>query len=370
MPTGSSICPGEWRSPSSSPEGFDGPRQLTFPTGRLAFCAGLSTTRRPEGGTLLFWIVLACALWFYVARLAARHPSNPWVAMAAVRRRRVPGELRLRRVGQRSSRGGARRRGRSRIASRRVELVPLVVLLGWMSLIKFTYLIAAVLVLTIVSGTRLLKGDRSFYALPMLYGASVVAWWAIAGQPIADLPVYLRNGIDVAGGYSEGMVVGSSLLQPAWFFLRSCAVVGLFILVGLAGPEQRSAAPVERRSRRISAADLQSRIRTSRYLPCDAGRGVAAGLLVVESACWSLQRARAAIFRGPFSWLSCSETVQIVYQGRATASLLRAGLWSRSRRSGATRLPRQATSEAPRNWPVSVRPDRDTWCFMRPKSAR
>ena len=81
------------------------------------------------------------------------------------------------------------------------HLVAVALALG--ALIKFSFFITAagaIVVLVIVDGFR---RRAPFFAATFF--ASMAAFWILARQPLAILPLFIRNSIEVASGYSEGM---------------------------------------------------------------------------------------------------------------------------------------------------------------------
>ncbi|MGA9493136.1 MAG: hypothetical protein WBV80_23205, partial [Mycobacterium sp.] len=67
--------------------------------------------------------------------------------------------------------------------------------------------------------------------------ASVLIWWVFAGQPLANLPAWLRYSAAVVSGYSEGLALPhSALLVPA--LVLSIAWIGaLGVMFVRGGPE-------------------------------------------------------------------------------------------------------------------------------------
>lgn len=75
-----------------------------------------------------------------------------------------------------------------------------------LSLIKFTYLVAAAASLLIVVGVRFLeKKFRGGLALAALACAAFLACWIGAGQSVINLPSWIRKSLEITLGYSSAM---------------------------------------------------------------------------------------------------------------------------------------------------------------------
>ncbi len=81
------------------------------------------------------------------------------------------------------------------------------VLLATIALVKFTLLVEALVLVALVSGRLLCHKPRSLALLaPVLFVASLIAWWLALGQSLAHLPHYLYHSYLVASGYNDAMM--------------------------------------------------------------------------------------------------------------------------------------------------------------------
>ena len=124
----------------------------------------------------------------------------------------------------------------------------LVAALGLLSLVKFNVLVETAMVLGVVSLDTVFR-RRRFPWLLLLFGASLVFFWVIAGQHLGALGPFLRGSWQLTGGYTEAMMLTGpeETSDVACFLLASalvCAIAGyagrvrhrffgLFPLVGL-----------------------------------------------------------------------------------------------------------------------------------------
>jgi hypothetical protein len=106
----------------------------------------------------------------------------------------------------------------------------LVVVLGLLSLVKFSILIETTMALVVIAAETSLRHRRFAWVLP-LFGASLLTFWLAAGQRLDLFAPFLRNCWRVSTGYNEGMMASSPyepgdvvsfLLVSLWF----CGIAG------------------------------------------------------------------------------------------------------------------------------------------------
>jgi len=95
------------------------------------------------------------------------------------------------------------------ISSRRLSLVSsfaLVVVLVLLSLTKFTLALLSILAIVSLCVSRLDERPRWRAIAPALFMLlHLPAAWALLGQSLTNLPVFIRGSLQIAGGYPEGM---------------------------------------------------------------------------------------------------------------------------------------------------------------------
>lgn len=94
--------------------------------------------------------------------------------------------------------------------------------LGLVCLVKATYLveIAVVGALSVIVLYR--TGRRPLAAGIMVsFALGLTLFWLLAGQHLADLPLFFRNQAQMAAGYGEAMSTPGSFLPPALFLLAA-----------------------------------------------------------------------------------------------------------------------------------------------------
>lgn len=106
-------------------------------------------------------------------------------------------------------------------------------LLALLSLVKFSFFVpaafaVAVITLTLASGRQ----PRAALLTAGGYAGLLLAFWLLAGQPLAALPAYLAGSLDLAGGYSAAMskLPSASQMLPllaAWGALFAILVLAL-----------------------------------------------------------------------------------------------------------------------------------------------
>lgn len=122
---------------------------------------------------------------------------------------------------------------------RRRAAVPLLGVVVWFGLAKFTLGVAGLGLVVLVTVARLVSRRPVGPDLAVFIGAWL-ALWLVAGQSLAAIPHYIVNSASVASGYSSSM----GFVGPT----SGGSIVGLFALVGtavlvgvLVNPRSRSA---------------------------------------------------------------------------------------------------------------------------------
>lgn len=107
--------------------------------------------------------------------------------------------------------------------------IPVVTALALLSLIKFTFAVAAAVIVAVVVLTLVAtQNRRAAIQVAVGYLTAVVTLWLLAGQPLMNLPVYARTSMDVAGGYSAAM---GNLPFAGEFLIAVAALAGIFFLI-------------------------------------------------------------------------------------------------------------------------------------------
>ncbi|MDR3456424.1 MAG: hypothetical protein P4N60_03175 [Verrucomicrobiae bacterium] len=104
----------------------------------------------------------------------------------------------------------------------------LVVSLGCLSLVKFTGLVEAALVVTLISVDDVFRGRRFPWAAP-LWVASLLVFWVLAWQRLAGFSAFVVHSWQVAAGYTEAMMLPGN--APSWSLWGFVAIaVALWLL--------------------------------------------------------------------------------------------------------------------------------------------
>ena len=82
----------------------------------------------------------------------------------------------------------------------------LVVSLGWLSLVKFTGLMETVMVVAVIAADNVFRHRRFPWIVP-LWAASLLFFWALAGQHLSSFGPYLFNSWRITSGYTEAMML-------------------------------------------------------------------------------------------------------------------------------------------------------------------
>ena len=99
-----------------------------------------------------------------------------------------------------------------------------------LTLAKFSYGLAAALVILTIAAKNAIRNHRTPSNLP-IYLLEVAALWLLAGQRLADIGPYVRNSLEIAAGYSAMQFPG-----PFWHVV--CYAVTAAILLTALGWER------------------------------------------------------------------------------------------------------------------------------------
>src|SRR5882724_2475497 len=103
----------------------------------------------------------------------------------------------------------------------------LVVALGCLSLVKFTGLIEAALVVVLISADDVFRRRRFPWALP-LWAASLLCFWLLAWQRLDGFGPFLLNSWQITAGYMESMMLpGNAPFWSLWGFVTIAAALWL-----------------------------------------------------------------------------------------------------------------------------------------------
>jgi len=83
----------------------------------------------------------------------------------------------------------------------------LAITFGWLGLVKFTGLVEGALVVAIISVDTIFR-HRRFPWIALCWLGGVLFFWWLAGQKFGLLGNFLRNSAEIAGGYTEAMMLG------------------------------------------------------------------------------------------------------------------------------------------------------------------
>jgi len=104
-------------------------------------------------------------------------------------------------------------------------------LAGPFALLKGTHLVTSALVLGLAVGWGLIRGQRKLAAQQGgIFAASVLTAWLATGQSLSDLPLFLRNTLDLASGYNATMGLDEA---PVVFATGFALAVGCGLLGAL-----------------------------------------------------------------------------------------------------------------------------------------
>jgi hypothetical protein len=108
----------------------------------------------------------------------------------------------------------------------------LAIVLGLLSLVKFTSLVESVIVVAVIAADNIFR-QRRFPWVAISFAASVLFFWLAAGQRLDLFWLFLHNSSQITDGYTEAMMwVGVGQIQDGEFFLLAAGLLG--ILTGYA----------------------------------------------------------------------------------------------------------------------------------------
>lgn len=102
----------------------------------------------------------------------------------------------------------------------------LVISLGCLSLVKFTGLVEAAIVISLITANDLFRRGRCPWSL-LLWVGSLLGFWILAGQQVQFFGAYLVNSWQITSGYTEAMMEGATdgwnligfLVLGAWMMI-------------------------------------------------------------------------------------------------------------------------------------------------------
>ena len=106
------------------------------------------------------------------------------------------------------------------------ESVGISLLCGTVSLIKFSYFIAIVIVYLITALYRSLRW-REFPLAALLFAFALIGVYVVVGQDPSSLWEYLRGSVSIAAGYSEAMQTYGPLSEEIYF----CSLAAALLLI-------------------------------------------------------------------------------------------------------------------------------------------
>jgi hypothetical protein len=116
-----------------------------------------------------------------------------------------------------------------------IPKILLTISLGWLGLIKFTGMMMASVVVLAIGGDEILR-HRRFPWIVLIFIASVLGFWLLAGQELSLLPQYLANSWQESAGYTQAMIYtdGDEFMVVTGFLLVAVTVSAPFVYAGLA----------------------------------------------------------------------------------------------------------------------------------------
>ncbi|MEO8033552.1 MAG: hypothetical protein ABI837_03920 [Acidobacteriota bacterium] len=115
----------------------------------------------------------------------------------------------------------------------------LAVATGFVSLVKFSFLVAAAAVVVTITLDEIAFLRRRPIVLP-LYAGAIATFWILARQPLALFPLFVRRSLEVAAGYGEAMSEREGALDRS-MLVSYCIVALLFLLLLVWGEWRRLA---------------------------------------------------------------------------------------------------------------------------------
>jgi hypothetical protein len=102
--------------------------------------------------------------------------------------------------------------------------VLLAIALGLLSLVKFTSLIEAAIVVGAVAADNVFR-QRRFPWIAVSFAGSILFFWVAAGQQLDLLRPFLLNSRQMTDGYAEAMQLGGTEIRDVIFFLFAAAML-------------------------------------------------------------------------------------------------------------------------------------------------
>lgn len=102
-------------------------------------------------------------------------------------------------------------------------LAALAFTLGWLGLVKFTGLVEGGLLVSVIAVDSIVQRRRFPWELAG-WPAGVVFFWLLAGQHLSGFWPYLKNSLELAGGYSEAMATSGVFdRSPLYYWVIAAA---------------------------------------------------------------------------------------------------------------------------------------------------
>ena len=115
-----------------------------------------------------------------------------------------------------------------------IPKILITVSLGWLGLIKFTGMMMAAVVVLAIGGDEILR-YRRFPWIILIFIASMLCFWLLAGQELSLLLPYLSNSWQESAGYTQAMIYsdGDEFMLVTVFLLVAVTVSLPFVYAGL-----------------------------------------------------------------------------------------------------------------------------------------
>src|SRR5262249_46151171 len=113
-----------------------------------------------------------------------------------------------------------------------------IVLLAWLSLIKFTFLLLSAWVVLVAASHYLLAGcKRLSLTVPGVWASAFIVLWLLVGQALTNIPAFLRGSWETAAGYAQAMALEGGQAETALGLLVLALVILQFALVARCSPQ-------------------------------------------------------------------------------------------------------------------------------------
>ncbi|MEZ5414542.1 MAG: hypothetical protein R3F03_09540 [Opitutaceae bacterium] len=111
--------------------------------------------------------------------------------------------------------------------------IGMLLLLSFMSAIKFTNLVLALVVVLISAGHLLLRRDtRNAFVTLLVYVGGFITVWCLCRQNPLNLPAYFKNSWIISQGYQQVMGIATPI-APLWKGLASAALILTYLVINL-----------------------------------------------------------------------------------------------------------------------------------------